>query len=125
LVGGLLHYCALETGYEGLTTRSVLVGWGGFKLCDPLMAGTQRNLEVVHGHRNIKNVYLSPEECRAVELEQSEEWHPSDAVFTAGIIALEAALLERQDGCYLEHSSRVNWQAVTGNLERVRERYGG
>jgi hypothetical protein len=57
------------------------------------MVGAQRNLEVVHGNRNIKNVYLSPEECRAVELEQNERWHPSDAVFTAGVIALEAALL--------------------------------
>jgi hypothetical protein len=66
MVGGLLHFCALGTKYEGLTTRSILVGWGGFKLADPLMLPVQRNLEVVHGHRNIKNIYLSPEECRAV-----------------------------------------------------------
>ena len=61
LVGGMLHYCALGTAYEGLTTRSMLVGWSGFKLTDPLMIGAQRNLDVVHGHRKIKNVYLSPE----------------------------------------------------------------
>jgi hypothetical protein len=50
----------------------------------------------------VKNVYLSPEECREIEMEvQGDRLMQRDTVFTAGMIALEAATLQRQDRCYL------------------------
>jgi hypothetical protein len=39
------------------------------------------------------------------------------------MIMLECGLLERQDQCYLDDCSRINWQKIENNLRRLAEIY--
>lgn len=44
-------------------------------------------------------------------------------MFTVGMIMLEVALVESQDGCYLMHRRNINWQKIHANLQRLLEKY--
>lgn len=46
-------------------------------------------------------------------------------VFTAGMLILEAGLLQRQDDCYEDDCSKVNWRQVGDNINKFGELYGG
>lgn len=94
---GLTYYHTRNIPYDCLTTKSIISTPPSFKLVDPLMLTLQRNLECVVNNRNIKNVYLSPEECRMIELESNESSGEKDAIFAAGMVVLEAATLERKN----------------------------
>ena len=38
---------------------------------------------------------------------------------------LEAGLLQRQDDCYEDDCSKVNWRQVEGNINKFADVYGG
>ena len=40
-----------------------------------------------------------------------------------GIIMLECGLLERQDQCYLDDCSRINWSKIEANICRFGHMY--
>lgn len=69
---GLSYYNRHGIAYDCLTTKSIMSTSGTFKLIDPLMLTLQRNLQSVFNNRNIKNIYLSPEECRMIEQEYNQ-----------------------------------------------------
>lgn len=90
--------------HECLTTRAILMQDGNVKVADPLAGGLQPNFECVFNNRTLRNVYLSPEQCEAIESQKpiiNKNSYKND-VFTMGIILLECGLLERQDHCYLD-----------------------
>lgn len=74
-----------------------------FRVVDPLTLAMYPNLDMIYHKRNLKNIYLSPEQCRIID-EQDIKKPVVDPyredVFTAGMLVLEAALLRRQDDCY-------------------------
>jgi len=84
------------------------------KVVDPLAVGAQTNIECIYNNRNIKTIYLSPEQCESIETQKpiiNKNPYKND-VFTLGMIMLECGLLERQDQCYLDDCSRINWQKI-------------
>lgn len=87
--------------HECLTSRTVLVeGPTTFRVVDPIAVPMQKNLDVVYHKRSVKNIYLSPEECRVIDQQnlnkEIDDPFRSD-VYTAGMLVLEAGLLRRQD----------------------------
>jgi hypothetical protein len=121
----LLYYSGHGLAFECLTTKAIIVSDLSFKVIDPLMLSLPNNLDCVFNNRNVKNIYLSPEQCKLIELEIiSLGTQEADQVFTAALIVLEAATLERKNECYLEKCSRVNWEAINTNLNRFEGKYG-
>ena len=54
--------------HECLTSKTILVeGPTTFRVVDPITIPMSHNLEVVYHKRNVKNVYLSPEQCRIID----------------------------------------------------------
>lgn len=47
-----------------------------------------------------------------IELEYNQRSTEKDVVFTAGMMVLEAATLERKNNCYLDRCSLVDWKCV-------------
>lgn len=54
------------------------------------------NLCYVRSRRCVKNIYLSPEQCKIIDGGEGELDGERGDVFTAGMIVLECGLLERQ-----------------------------
>ena len=94
---------------------------------DPITIPMSQNLEVVYHKRNVKNVYLSPEQCDIIDLQDLSrlvgDTYRSD-VFTAGILVLEAGLLQRQDDCYDDDCSKINERQLDDNINKFGELYG-
>ena len=87
---------------------------GNIKIVDPLAIGAETNIESVHNNRNLKNIYLSPEQCESIESQKpiiNKNPYKND-VFTLGMIMMECGLLERKDECYMDDCSRINWQKI-------------
>jgi hypothetical protein len=79
------------------------------------------NLDVIYHKRSLKNIYLAPEQCRIIDQQNLVQGrvNPYRAdVFTAGMLVLEAGLLQRQDDCYEDECSRVNWKQVELNVNK-------
>ena len=97
-------------------------------MVDPIATPLTPNIDILYHNRNVKNIYLSPEQCKLLD-EQYIYKTVSDPfksdVFTAGMIVLEVGLLERQDGCYEEDSARVCTGELEKRVERFGEMYGG
>ena len=117
---GLAALQEKEIRHECLTTRAILMSEGNVKVADPLAAGLLPNYDCIFNNRNLKNIYLSPEQCEAIESQKpiiNKNSYKND-VFTMGMILLECGLLERQDQCYLEECSNINWSKVEANVCR-------
>ena len=98
IIKGLIFLKDRGVEYQYLTAKNILVGGNRVKLIDPFIIDTFKNIENVFHNRNIKNIYLSPEECKLVQLENSTYlFNYKNVVFTAAILMLEVCLLERQD----------------------------
>lgn len=98
---------------------------GNVKIVDPMALGFQNNIDSIYNNRTIKNIYLSPEQCESIESQKpiiNKNPYKND-VFTLGMIMLECGLLERQEQCYLDDCSRINWQKIENNLRRFAEIY--
>ena len=114
--------------HECLTTKTILVeGPTHFRVVDPITVPVNQNLDVVYHKRNIKNVYLSPEQCQRVDLQEIGKGISSPSksdVFTFGMILLEAGLLRQQDECYEDDCARINWRQIEHNIGLFTELYG-
>ena len=124
----MLTFQKHKINHECLTTKTILVeGPTNFRVVDPLTVPMHQNLDVVYHKRSIKNIYLSPEQCQIVDQQDYGKMisnpYKSD-VFTFGMIMLEAGLLRRQDDCYEDDCSRVNWRQIEHNLNVFAEMYG-
>lgn len=112
--------------HECLTTKSILLdNAGNINIADPMATSMQTNYDTVFNNRGVKNIYLSPEQCESIQSEKpiiNKNPYRND-VFTLGMIMLECALLERQDECYLDDSSHIQWQKVTSGVNRVAQIY--
>ena len=90
-----------------------------------MAVGLQTNFESIFSNRTLKNVYLSPEQCEAIESQKpiiNKNAYKND-VFTLGMILLQCGLLERQDQCYLDDCSKLNWSKLDANLLRFGHSY--
>jgi hypothetical protein len=128
LAEGLSAYEKNRKSHECLTTKSVLLATdNSVRVADVLALPAHPNLEIVYQKRNTKNTYLSPEHCRVIasgQFDQSAGDPFKEDVFIAGMMAMECALLERQDDCYQQNWEGVNWEKVREKLAMVENRYG-
>lgn len=63
---------------------------GNIKIADPMTAGLQTNFEAIFNNRALKSIYLSPEQCEAIESQKpiiNKNSYKND-VFTLGMILL-------------------------------------
>lgn len=68
LAQGLSAFQQHKKSHECLTTRSVVLTPNGIaKVVDILAVPVRPNLDLVFHKRSLKNVYLSPEQCRVIE----------------------------------------------------------
>ena len=114
--------------HECLTSKTILVeGPTSFRVVDPITIPMSQNLEVVYHKRNVKNVYLSPEQCQIIDQQELNRLvndpYRSD-VYTAGILILEVGLLQRQDDCYDDDCSKINERRLDENIDKFGELYG-
>ena len=92
LAEGALTLQRQRIPHEGITARTVLVeGDTHFRLVDPISIPVSSNLEVVYHNRSVRNIYLSPEQCRLIDQQDITKGvsdpYKSD-IFTAGILVL-------------------------------------
>lgn len=114
--------------HECLTGKTVVLDSpSGYRVVDPLALPMYPNLDMIYHKRNLKNIYLSPEQCRIIDLQDIKKPVVDpyrEDVFTAGMLVLEAALLKRQDECYEEGCAKMNFGQLDYNIKRVEESYG-
>lgn len=65
---GLAALQEKDIRHECLTTKAILMeSDGNVKIVDPMTVGLQTNFESIFNNRTLKNIYLSPEQCEAIE----------------------------------------------------------
>lgn len=113
---GCLALQQYRVTHECLTSKTVLVENSmTYRVVDPLALPIHPNLDVIYHKRNIKNIYLSPEQCRIIDQQDIKKpvFDPyREDVFTGGMLIMEAGLLNRQDDCYEDDCSRINWKQI-------------
>jgi serine/threonine protein kinase len=123
---GLSNLQEQEIKHECLTPKAILTDEeGNVKIVDPLAHALQPNIDLIYNNRNIKHIYLSPEQCESIETQKpiiNKNPYRND-VFVLGMILLECGLLERQDQCFLNDCSEVNFDRIEANLKRFGDFY--
>ena len=72
-------------------------------MVDPICVPSHPNPELIYHKRSLRNIYLSPEQCQMIDIQDISKPMADpyrEDVFTAGMLVLEAGLLQRQDDCY-------------------------
>jgi hypothetical protein len=122
IAGGMSVLQRHQLSHECLTSKTILVESATvFRVVDPATLQMSPNLDVIYHKRSLKNIYLAPEQCRIIDQQNLVQGrvNPYRAdVFTAGMLVLEAGLLQRQDDCYEDECSRVNWKQVELNVNK-------
>lgn len=75
--------------------------------------------------RSTPHLYLAPEQAAALAQEiivPSLNTFKAD-IWTMGMVMLEAGLLEYQDECYRDEGSRIHWETLQYNVNRLGQVY--
>lgn len=87
--------------HETITTKSILLDEEGMvKVADPLTLASRSNLDTVYNNRHLKGIYLSPEQCEALESKGAYNNPFKNDVWSLGMVLLECGLLEDQSWLY-------------------------
>jgi serine/threonine protein kinase len=86
------------------------------KISDPLSLDNNSNFSKIYSRYSSDRLYLSPEECSALEMESFCVKSSKNDVWTCGIIILEIGLLENQNLCYRANSRKINWVKLNENI---------
>lgn len=78
----------------------------------------RNNLETVYNNRGSRGVYLSPEQCDALESRGAYSNPYKNDVWSMGLILLECGLLEDQSPLYKDDYARLDYPALQRNLQR-------
>lgn len=75
--------------HEALTTKAILIDSDGLvKVADSLALGSTSNLETVYNNRQATGIYLSPEQCEALESRGAYSNPFKNDVWAMGMILL-------------------------------------
>ena len=105
--------------HESLNTKNILLDNDGLvKVADPLAAAAPTNLDIIYHNRHAKSIYLSPEQCEALDSRSIFSNPYKNDVWSMGMVLLECGLLERQDHCYRDEYQRLDYDLLHKNVRR-------